>query len=77
MTLQVLESVSGLWGMADEQDRRTIGRALVQAAEQTTHYIAGNRAVAHRRGKDGGLRICSCSTVAWSPRVKSASSGNE
>ncbi len=53
MTLSVPKSVSVLWAMADEEDRRTIERALLEAAERTVQYMARNKAVVHRRGKDG------------------------
>jgi conjugative relaxase-like TrwC/TraI family protein len=53
MTLSVPKSVSVLWAMADEQDRRTIEEALLEAAERTVQYMARNKAVVHRRGKDG------------------------
>ena len=52
MTLSVPKSVSVLWAMADERDRRTIERALLEAAERTVQYMARNKAVVHRRGKD-------------------------
>ena len=53
MTLSVPKSVSVLWAMADEQDRRRIEEALLEAAERTVQYMARNKAVVHRRGKDG------------------------
>jgi conjugative relaxase-like TrwC/TraI family protein len=53
MTLSVPKSVSVLWAMADEPDRRRIERALVEAAERTVQYMAKNKAIVHRRGKDG------------------------
>ena len=53
MTLSVPKSVSVLWAMADEHDRRRIEDALLEAAERTVQYMAKNKAVVHRRGKDG------------------------
>jgi conjugative relaxase-like TrwC/TraI family protein len=53
MTLSVPKSVSVLWAMAGEEDRRTIEEALLAAAERTVQYMALNKAVVHRRGKDG------------------------
>jgi conjugative relaxase-like TrwC/TraI family protein len=53
MTLSVPKSVSVLWAMADEQDRRRIEEGLLEAAERTVQYMAKNKAVVHRRGKDG------------------------
>ncbi|WP_249010495.1 MobF family relaxase [Conexibacter sp. DBS9H8] len=56
MTLSVPKSVSVLWAMADGSDRRVIEDALLMAAERTVQYMARNKAVVHRRGKDG-MRI--------------------
>jgi conjugative relaxase-like TrwC/TraI family protein len=53
MTLSVPKSVSVLWAMADPGDRRRIEDALIAAAERTVQYMASNKAVVHRRGKDG------------------------
>ena len=53
MTMSVPKSVSVLWAMADEHDRQTIEQALLEAAERTVQYMAQNKAVVHRRGKDG------------------------
>ena len=53
MTMSVPKSVSVLWAMADEPDRVRIEDALIVAAERTVQYMAGNKAVVHRRGKDG------------------------
>ena len=53
MTMSVPKSVSVLWAMADEHDRQTIEMALLEAAERTVQYMAQNKAVVHRRGKDG------------------------
>jgi conjugative relaxase-like TrwC/TraI family protein len=53
MTLSVPKSVSVLWAMADEQDRRRIEDGLLEAAERTVQYMAQNKAVVHRRGEDG------------------------
>jgi conjugative relaxase-like TrwC/TraI family protein len=53
MTMSVPKSVSVLWAMADDRDRRTIERTLLEAAERTVQYMARNKAVVHRRGKDG------------------------
>jgi conjugative relaxase-like TrwC/TraI family protein len=53
MTLSVPKSVSVLWAMADEQDRRRIEEALLEAAERTVQYMAKTKAVVHRRRKDG------------------------
>ena len=53
MTLSVPKSVSVLWAMAGEEDRLRIERALLGAAERTVQYMARNKAVVHRRGKDG------------------------
>ena len=53
MTLSVPKSGSVLWAMADEQDRRRIEDGLLEAAERTVEYMAQNKAVVHRRGKDG------------------------
>ena len=53
MTLSVPKSVSVLWAMADEPERRRIDEALLEAAERTVQYMAKNKAVVHRRGKDG------------------------
>jgi conjugative relaxase-like TrwC/TraI family protein len=53
MTLSVPKSVSVLWAMADDQDRGLIENALLEAAERTVQYMARNKAVVHRRGKDG------------------------
>jgi conjugative relaxase-like TrwC/TraI family protein len=53
MTLSVPKSVSVLWAMADPPDRRMIEDALIAAAERTVQYMAANKAVVHRRGKDG------------------------
>jgi conjugative relaxase-like TrwC/TraI family protein len=53
MTLSVPKSVSVLWAMADAQDRQRIEQALLAAAERTVQYMARNKAVVHRRGKDG------------------------
>ena len=53
MTLSVPKSVSVLWAMADHQDRALIENALLEAAERTVQYMARNKAVVHRRGKDG------------------------
>ena len=53
MTLSVPKSVSVLWAMADEPERRRIEEALLEAAERTVQYMAKNKAVVHRRGKDG------------------------
>jgi conjugative relaxase-like TrwC/TraI family protein len=56
MTMSVPKSVSVLWAMADDDDRRRIEQALIAAAERTVQYMARNKAVVHRRGKDG-LRV--------------------
>ena len=53
MTMSVPKSVSVLWAMADEHDRQRIERAVLEAAERTVQYMAQNKAVVHRRGKDG------------------------
>ena len=53
MTMSVPKSVSVLWAMADQDDREKIEEALIAAAEQTVQYMARNKAVVHRRGKDG------------------------
>jgi conjugative relaxase-like TrwC/TraI family protein len=53
MTMSVPKSVSVLWAMAGEVDRRRIERALLEAAERTVQYMAQNKAVVHRRGDDG------------------------
>jgi conjugative relaxase-like TrwC/TraI family protein len=53
MTMSVPKSVSVLWAMADQHDRRRIEEALIEAAERTVRYMAHNKAVVHRRGKDG------------------------
>lgn len=53
MTLSVPKSVSVLWAMASEADRRTIEQTLLVAAERTVQYMARNKAVVHRKGKDG------------------------
>jgi hypothetical protein len=53
MTLSVPKSVSVLWAMADDRDRALIENALLEAAERTVRYMARNKAVVHRRGKDG------------------------
>jgi conjugative relaxase-like TrwC/TraI family protein len=53
MTMSVPKSVSVLWAMADQDDRETIERALIAAAERTVQYMARTKAVVHRRGKDG------------------------
>ena len=53
MTMSVPKSVSVLWAMADQEDRETIERALIAAAECTVQFMARNKAVVHRRGKDG------------------------
>ena len=39
--------------MADQADRQRIEQALIAAAERTVQYMARNKAVVHRRGKDG------------------------
>ena len=54
MTLSVPKSVSVLWAMADERDRGAIEDALLVAAERTVQYMAKNKAVVHRRNRDGG-----------------------
>jgi conjugative relaxase-like TrwC/TraI family protein len=53
MTMSVPKSVSVLWAMAGEHDRRRIEDALIAAAERTVQYMASNKAIVHRRGKDG------------------------
>ena len=53
MTMSVPKSVSVLWAMANQHDRRRIEDALIAAAERTVQYMARNKAVVHRRGKDG------------------------
>ena len=53
MTMSVPKSVSVLWAMADQADRHLIEQALLAAAERTVQYMARNKAVVHRRGKDG------------------------
>jgi conjugative relaxase-like TrwC/TraI family protein len=53
MTLSVPKSVSVLWAMADHRDRALVEIALLEAAERTVQYMARNKAVVHRRGKDG------------------------
>jgi conjugative relaxase-like TrwC/TraI family protein len=53
MTLSVPKSLSAVWAMADGQDRKAIERAVLEAAERTVQYMARNKAVVHRRGKDG------------------------
>ena len=53
MTMSVPKSVSVLWAMADQHDRQRIEQALLEAAERTVQYMARNKAVVHRRGKDG------------------------
>jgi len=53
MTMSVPKSVSVLWSMANQHDRRRIEDALIAAAERTVQYMARNKAVVHRRGKDG------------------------
>ena len=53
MTLSVPKSVSVLWAMAGQDDRARIEQAALVAAEQTVQYMARNKAVVHRRGKDG------------------------
>jgi conjugative relaxase-like TrwC/TraI family protein len=53
MTMSVPKSVSVLWAMSDQADRETIEHALIAAAERTVQYMARNKAVVHRRGKDG------------------------
>ena len=53
MTMSVPKSVSVLWAMADQADRQKIEDALSVAAERTVQYMARNKAVVHRRGKDG------------------------
>ena len=53
MTLSVPKSVSVLWAMADDRDRALVENALLEAAERTVQYMARNKAVVHRRGKDG------------------------
>ena len=53
MTMSVPKSVSVLWAMADQADRQKIEDALLVAAERTVQYMARNKAVIHRRGKDG------------------------
>jgi conjugative relaxase-like TrwC/TraI family protein len=53
MTLSVPKSVSVLWAMADQEDRRTIEDAIIAAAERTVQYMAKTKAVVHRRGEDG------------------------
>ena len=44
MTLSVPKSVSVLWAMADEHDRRRIEETLLEAAERTVQYMARNKA---------------------------------
>ena len=51
--MSVPKSVSVLWAMADEQIVRAIEDGLLEAAERTVQYMAQNKAVVHRRGKDG------------------------
>ena len=51
--MSVPKSVSVLWAMADRDDRQRIEQALLAAAERTVQYMARNKAVVHRRGKDG------------------------
>ena len=53
MTMSVPKSVSVLWAMADHDDREKIEQALIAAAERTVQYMARNKAVVHRRSKDG------------------------
>ena len=53
MTMSVPKSVSVLWAMADQADRQKIEDALLVAAERTVQYMARNKAIVHRRGKDG------------------------
>ena len=53
MTMSVPKSVSVLWAMADQTDRQRIEDALLVAAERTVQYMVRNKAVVHRRGKDG------------------------
>jgi len=53
MTLSVPKSVSVLWAMADDDDRRGIEEGLLEAAERTVQYMAKTKAVVHRRRKDG------------------------
>jgi conjugative relaxase-like TrwC/TraI family protein len=53
MTLSVPKSVSVLWAMAGEHERALIETALLGAAERTVQYMARNKAVVHRRAKDG------------------------
>ena len=53
MTMSVPKSVSALWAMADQDDRQEIEDALLVAAERTVQYMARNKAVVHRRGKEG------------------------
>ena len=53
MTMSVPKSVSVLWAMADQRDRQRIEQALIAAAERTVQYMARNKAVVYRRGKDG------------------------
>jgi conjugative relaxase-like TrwC/TraI family protein len=53
MTMSVPKSVSVLWAMASQRDRWRIEDALIVAAERTVQYMARNKSVVHRRGKDG------------------------
>jgi conjugative relaxase-like TrwC/TraI family protein len=53
MTMSVPKSVSVLWAMASQDDREKIEQALLVAAERTVQYMARNKAVVHRRGRDG------------------------
>jgi TrwC relaxase len=53
MTMSVPKSVSVLWAMAGDADRWRIEEALLAAAERTVQYMARNKAVIYRRGKDG------------------------
>jgi conjugative relaxase-like TrwC/TraI family protein len=53
MTLSVPKSLSAVWAMADEPDRKAIELAVLAAAERTVQYMARTKAVVHRRGKDG------------------------
>ena len=54
MTLSVPKSVSVLWAMADDAGSPDgSSRRCLEAAERTVQYMARNKAVVHRRGKDG------------------------
>jgi conjugative relaxase-like TrwC/TraI family protein len=68
MTLSVPKSVSVLWAMADDEERRKIERALLEA-ERTVQYMSRNKAVVHRRAKDGARVPATGAAIASSLHV--------